>query len=388
VNFRPGLIEASTLEYGYRFAKRFLIILGIWTLIGLLSHLISLLNYSDDYADPAVFWVLLQWNVAQFYTWGFVTPLIVFLLYRFPIERGHIFRSIVIYAPLYGIIHFLWVIIYVSICYSILDVPWNPKPPYLQGLQATFISSFKLNAAVYAAILISLQALIVYRNYQTERLKSAELQTSLAKSQLQVLNTQLNPHFLFNTLTAVSALVYRNPSEAVECLAELSDLLRVSLSGSHKQETTLRSELDFLHKYVQIQQTLLQSRLKVKWMVSPETLDAEIPNMILQPLVENSIRHGIAPRKNGGTLEIGALLENKKLHLYVKDDGVGFSSDSQSNKGFGLKNTRERLELLYGDEHLLEIRESTNGGAIVDLIIPFKESEVNDYDDDPNSDSR
>jgi LytS/YehU family sensor histidine kinase len=114
--------------------------------------------------------------------------------------------------------------------------------------------------------------------------------------------------------------------------------------------------------------------------VASETLDAEIPNMILQPLAENSIRHGIAPRKNGGTLEIGALLENKKLHLYVKDDGLGFSSGSQSNEGFGLKNTRERLRHLYGDEHSLEIKEAKNGGAVVDLIIPFKESAVKDYD--------
>lgn len=387
MNFKPALIQAPILENCYRFAKRFLIILGIWTLIGLLSHLISLLNYPNDYGNPAVFWVLLQWNVAQFYTWGFVTPLIVLLLNRFPIERRRIFRSVLIYTPLCGIVHFLWVIIYVSICYTLMDVPWNPKPPYLQGLQATFISSFKLNAAIYTAILISIEALIFYRNYQTERLKSSELQTSLAKTQLQVLNTQLNPHFLFNTLTAISSLVYRNPSEAVECLAELSDLLRISLKSSHKQETTLISELDFLRKYVQIQQTLLQSRLKVKWIVAPETLDAEIPNMILQPLVENSIRHGIAPQKKGGTLEIGALLENKKLYLYVKDDGRGFSSDSQLNKGFGLKNTRRRLQHLYGDQHLFKIEKSADGGVVVDLIIPFKEREIKDYDENPNSDS-
>ena len=387
MNFKPAFSQTPTLENCYRFAKKFLIILGIWTIIGLLSLLISLPNYPNDYGNPAVFLVILQWNITQFYTWGFVTPLIVLVLNRFPIERAYILRSILIYTPLCGIVHLLWVIIYVSICYTFLDVPWNPKPPYLQGLQGTFVSSFKINATIYVAIIISIQALSFYRNYQTERLKSAELQTILAKTQLQVLNTQLNPHFLFNTLTAISALVYRCPSEAVECIAELSDLLRISLKGSHEQETTLKSELDFLRKYVQIQQTLLQNRLKVKWIVAPETLDAEIPSMILQPLVENSIRHGIAPQKKGGALEIGALLENEKLHLYVKDDGLGIAFGSQLNKGFGLKNTRERLQHLYGEQHLFKIDQPANGGVIVDLIIPFNEREVKDHDEDSNSDS-
>jgi LytS/YehU family sensor histidine kinase len=231
------------------------------------------------------------------------------------------------------------------------------------------------------------QAIVFYSNYQAERLKAALLQSSLSAAQLQVLNAQINPHFLFNTLNAISALIYHNRTAAVDCIAELSDLLRASLNSSQNQTVTLKEELDFLRKYVQIQQTLLQERLSVKWNIAQETLDAEIPGMILQPLVENSIRHGISPLKRGGTLEITSFSDDRTLHLQVKDNGRGVPADSQPNNGVGLKNIQERLKYLYDTRHRFKINELAEGGMLVEMIIPFKECKAEEKDEDSHINS-
>jgi two-component system, LytTR family, sensor kinase len=372
-------------QYPY-WLKQFLLAFGIWTLLGFFYQLSSIPSLFNAKQPPSVYFRDLEWSLLQFYTWGLLSPIIIFFVKRYPIERKHILRSFLIYVPLCVVIHILWVLIYVPI-YWVMGGRWIPPDiTFMEGLKAMLLSSFRLHALTYVPILISIQAIIWYRNYQAEKVRAAKLQTNLAEAQLQILKSQLNPHFLFNTLNAISALIFRNPKQADRCLSDLSDLLRLSLKSNQKQEITLKEELDFLRKYIQIQQTLLEDRLKIKWEIAPETLDALVPGMVLQPLVENSISHGIAPLKRAGCVRIGARAEEKVLHLWVQDDGRGISHDSPSENGIGLTNTRKRLRQLYGDGHVFDLSEPPGGGLAVNIKIPFVEgSEKTDGDSNPDS---
>src|SRR5918993_4754638 len=175
-------------------------------------------------------------------------------------------------------------------------------------------------------------------------LNAAQLETRLVEARLHTLQRQLQPHFLFNTLNTISALMHRNVDAADNMIARLSDLLRISLHNVGIQEVTLKEELDFLSKYLEIEQTRFRDRLTVVFDVQPGTLDALVPNLVLQPLVENAIKHGIGPRPSPGTITIRARLTGERLELIVQDNGVGMSTArlSDFNRGVGLSNTRAR----------------------------------------------
>jgi len=186
---------------------------------------------------------------------------------------------------------------------------------------------------------------------------------STQQAELQTLKTQLHPHFLFNTLNAIAALVYVSPPEATKTISQLSDLLRFTFHNNKAQEVTLKEELDFLRKYLQIQQTLLQERREVEWAIDPETLDALVPNMIWQPLVENSIRHGIAPKEGGGRIEIFSGGVNDQRLIEIRDDGMG-AAGKENGTGIGLINSRTRLEHLYGEAQKFDVKlQRTAAGA-------------------------
>jgi LytS/YehU family sensor histidine kinase len=205
--------------------------------------------------------------------------------------------------------------------------------------------------------------------------KYREREHNLTQAQLQALKTQLNPHFLFNTLNAISELVYENAEEAEQTISKLSELLRLSLKTEQAQEIALCDELEFLRMYVEIQQTLLQERLKVEWRIAPETTFACVPNMILQPLVENSIRHGIAPRRKGGMIKIETARQNGNLILSIEDDGLGVKDETKSSGGIGLQNTRTRLRHLYGETHEFTLQNRPEAsGVSIKIKLPFREN--------------
>jgi two-component system, LytTR family, sensor kinase len=189
-----------------------------------------------------------------------------------------------------------------------------------------------------------------------------------------VLKMQLHPHFLFNTLNAISELIHRDPESADRMLTDLSDLLRLSFENLEVQEIPLKQELEFLEKYVEIEQMRFHDRLSVNMNIEAEALDASVPNMILQPLVENAIKHGIAPRSSGGRVDINAVRSNGHLQIEVTDDGLGVPFGDLENlpEGVGLSNTRRRLRHLYGDRHKFELTKLERGGVGVSLEIPFK----------------
>jgi sensor histidine kinase YesM len=283
---------------------------------------------------------------------------------RFPIERDKRARRFAV--------HF-FAGIFFSLVKMLLEfmVLWR-----LLGLPPREISPVALqqNLLMYAAIVGILYAFDYYRKYREHEVKASQLEARLAQAQLQALKMQLHPHFLFNTLHAISTLVHKDPEAADRMIARLSDLLRLSLESAGVQEVTLKRELDFLERYLEIEQIRFGDRLKVQMEIAPEVLDAMVPNFILQPLVENAVRHGIAPRATPGRIELFAKRENGQLQLQVRDDGPGLSDGQQQalKSGVGLSNTRARLQQLYGAAHSFELSNAETGGLVVSLTIPLR----------------
>ena len=211
------------------------------------------------------------------------------------------------------------------------------------------------------------------RERETARLalETSQLETKLANARLEALKMQLQPHFLFNTLNSISVLMRDDVVTANKMLVRLSELLRAALRNESSQEVTLEEELDFLRGYLEIEQIRFQDRLTVDFQVDKETLEARIPNLILQPLVENSIRHGITPLATAGKILIESHRENGFIELSVSDNGAGLNDSAQLNNGIGWKNTRERLEKLYGEKQKFEVRAGENGGLQVRIKIPY-----------------
>jgi two-component sensor histidine kinase len=356
-----------------------------WLIFGCWSF-VALFFTSQTYAQNYIyqlgieFWRALSWQFFSCYVWFILTPVILSFDRRFSLERGKLARSLPAHL-IFGV-----VIALVQQSIDSLVLPRLGYPPgivftsYFHAYKTLLFTNFHLALFFYWAILGVRYAIDYYQKYRERELRASQLETRLAQARLQVLKMQLHPHFLFNTLNAISELVYKDPESAEQMITNLSDLLRLSLENVGVQEVPLKQELDFLNKYVEIEQTRFHDRLRLSMEIEPETLDARVPNMILQPLVENAIRHGIGMRSSGGSIEIGADRENGMLHLFVRDDGRGLLNGEQQalKEGVGLANTRARLAHLYGATHRFDLNNSPGGGLTVDLAIPFNVSEVDE----------
>ncbi len=255
--------------------------------------------------------------------------------------------------------------------------PWAPWPSYHSvGYLALFGRllryAFLVDALVYSATCGVIYALEARGRLRAQEMTAARLEAQLARSQLEALRVQLQPHFLFNTLNAISMMARKGETDgAVRMLAGLSDLLRLALSSVGKAEVPLRLELDFLERYLALQQIRFSDRLTVKMRISPEALDARVPSLVLQPLAENAVRHGLSPQDEGGLLEIGAERSGADLVLTVRDTGVGLPPESERRGGVGLQNVRARLAVLYPDAHRFTLQNHPGGGTLAVVCIPF-----------------
>ena len=237
----------------------------------------------------------------------------------------------------------------------------------------SFFQFFDWELLAYGAIAGMSHAVFFSRESARRQLQTAQLEKHLVEAQLQTLQRQLQPHFLFNTLHAISALMHRDVDSADRMLTRLSDLLRMTLDTLGQPQITLKDEVDFLRKYLQIEQTRLGDRLTVHWEIDGETLDCLVPNLVLQPLVENAIKHGIARKSESGNLRIRSRREGQMLWMEVEDDGSGPSEMGlQSlNTGIGLSNTRARLSHQYGANYRFEFHKRTGSFAVV-IALPWK----------------
>jgi sensor histidine kinase YesM len=314
------------------------------------------------------------------YLWALLTPLVIWLARRFPIERGSL-RSLLVHLLASICVSLLQLGSYVLLNHLLLADAARPFS-VMQSFRGLFVAEFHTSLIIYWALVGLSHAYDYYRRYhERERraaqleLEASQLETQLAQAQLDALRMQLHPHFLFNTLNTISVLMQEDVEAANRMLVRLSELLRLALRNTEAHEVSLKQELEFLRGYLEIEQTRFQDRLRVLWQVAPDTLDAQVPNLLLQPLVENAIRHGIAPRATAataGTIEISAERHNGTIELRVRDDGAGLSLPQERNtSGIGLANTQARLQQLYGDAHHLRLAPAEGGGLIVSVTIPF-----------------
>jgi len=233
--------------------------------------------------------------------------------------------------------------------------------------------------AIYIPIIVIAHAVLYYTRYREREIRAAQLQAQLSDAKLLALKSQLQPHFLFNTLHSISSLMLRDVQAADTMIARLSDLLRMSLEDEGHHLISLKRELDFTQAYLDIEKIRFGERLTVSFDVPPEALDVAVPHFLLQPLVENSIKHGISKRSTAGEIMVGARLARGNLNLVVRDNGSGNNQRAgvpgPMDSGIGLRGTRERLRTLYGDDQRLDINFLPDGAVEVTISLPFRGEE-------------
>jgi len=340
-------------------------------LLGLIFSGLLYLAYAHT-NSPISWQQALSVGLTQCYSWSFIGYGIFWLAKRYPIERQHWLRGGLIYLGI-GI-----AVIYFKLGLDVVLILVTYNNTYATKAMDTSLIVMMLyfNLLTYGTAVGIGHALNFHRKYREGEIKAAQLETQLAQAQLQALKMQLHPHFLFNTLHTIAMLNLKDVKAANRMITRLSDLLRLTLDNVGMQEVSLKQELDFLKQYLEIEQIRFQDRLTVKMDIDPETLDAIVPNLVLQPIVENAIRHGIAKRETDGRLELLARRENGALLLQVRDNGPGLLQNqfSGSNNGIGLKNTQARLERLYGTAQKMELKSARDGGLEVSITIPFHEA--------------
>jgi sensor histidine kinase YesM len=350
-----------------------------WTVVGVFFFTQGLVQKAASH-DPTPWWhYLLTWLIGVYLS-ALLTPAILWLGRRFPFERK--------YWPRRAALHLLF-----SIAFGVIELalhgvllPWMGLfPAVMTSFSVTFailmVLSFHQDVITYWFILGIQYGFQYYRKYQEREkdalrleLHASELQAQLVQAQLSALKMQLQPHFLFNTLNAIMVLVrQQRGSEAEETLALLGDLLRCVLEDVEAQEVPLRRELEYLQLYLAIEQVRFRDRLRVEIAADPAVLDAAVPHMGLQPIVENAIRHGIGRKSSAGKVQIQASRVNQSVEVTVRDDGPGFPpADPSRSPGIGLANTRARLHQLYGEAGRLTVENGEQGGAVVTMVVPYR----------------
>ena len=349
--------------------------LGIFTIATVLGVLTGLqaYNYVALTSDnKQAFGPLLALNLTYWYSWALLVPGVIWMARHYRFERQTWRRSAVFHTIAVAVFTLLHVMLATSARGVILTYFTDRSFNWWLYFRERFFLNFDWEMMTYWAVVAFINARDYHRESQERELTAAQLQTQLAEAQLEALQRQLHPHFLFNTLNTIATLMHRDVHAADEMLVQLSDLLRLTLDRIGTQQVPLNDEVDFLRKYLEIEQRRFGERLQVHIDVDPHVLDAPVPNLILQPLVENALRHGIGPKVAGGNVDVTARQEGSNLVLTVRDNGVGLSPDKLNafHSGVGLSNTRSRLENLYGDRHRFEFQTPINGGLLVTIVIP------------------
>ena len=345
---------------------------GIWTVLGLLAVLQNALFFRAV-GEPVPWGNLLPVRLADWYTCALFTPLYFWLVRRFPLDEGGWLRSVPVHLAATAAFVMAKYVIYTPI-YNLLRPESRPERSLGEMLAGNFI----IENVIFWSMVGVIQAIESFRKLREREVQAAHLAGQLANARLDALTGQLHPHFLFNTLQGVSTLLHRDPAAADTMLARLSDLLRRTLQRDGRHEVALAEELELLELYLDIMRTRFADRLTVEIDVAAELRAALVPRFILQPLVENALKHGIERRSGSGRIEIAARREGVELALSVRDDGPGTGGNGGRTpaEGVGLSNTRHRLRQLYGDAQRLELRDGAMGGFEVTLSIPFRPAVV------------
>jgi two-component system, LytTR family, sensor kinase len=358
----------APLRYGLHWSIIFMAASALALLSSLLAWRFTLsLGY-----EPTHWRTLVVLNTTYWYLWALFTPAIVWLSQHFRFERQAIWRAVLVHIPSVIVFSLSHIALMTGVQWWFAKTQgrgfsWWPEA------QSSALLNFDWEMMTYWTIVGLSHAILYYRESRDRALRTSKLEMRLVEAQLKTLQQQLHPHFLFNTLHAISALMHRDVEAADRTLMRLSDLLRLTLEHIGHQEIRLQAELDFLAKYLQIEQTRFADRLVVRFDVRPETLDTLVPNLILQPLVENAIKHGVSKKVGAGHIDISARREGDKLRMEVRDDGVGLSEDALTalQKGIGVSTTRARLQHLFGADYRFEFHRQSAGLTVV-VAIPWR----------------
>lgn len=349
--------------------KNWSLAFGFWTLLAL-SYTLSagLASISEGY--PPGWLRALTWNLSNFWLWMALVPLLGWLG-RQGAGRGWR-RFCIVHVPASLTVALAQMLAHLAVFWSLCGPGRMPVHSLGAYVRMEFAYSFHLAVLTYWVILVVLRGMESRRRLRDERLRSAQLETRLAQSQLQALRMQLQPHFLFNTLNAISALALADPTQARVMIARLGDFLRMTLEERHAPQVPLARELEFLQCYLDIQKVRFQDRLRTRLDVGGDTLSAAVPNLILQPLVENALHHGLQDKRGVGELRITTRREGGHLLLRVEDDGLGLPPRAVA-EGLGLGNTRARLQMLFGTAAGLELRAGERNGTRAEVRMPYIE---------------
>ncbi len=349
------------------------LVIGAWTLIAVFFSSRQILLVATN-ENPPAWGTTFFLSLADGYLWAAFTPLVVWVAKRLPFDRSDWWRALPLQVGSWFLIAATHITLYTPLVWMTMPDYKQARNTYRQFLSQIFNGSLHEGVLVCFGIVLVSRLLDTYRRYQLSEAHAAQLKAQLTDAQLQALKMQLHPHFLFNTLHAISTLIYKDPEAADQMLARLSEFLRLTLENSGTQEVTLRREMEFLNRYLAIEQMRFPDRLAITFDIAPDTLDAMVPNLVLQPLAENAVRHGIAPREEGGTIDIRAVRKQSTLTITVCDDGQGMNAErpSDAREGVGLRNTRARLQQLYGASYRMVASSREDGsGFAVHLILPF-----------------
>jgi len=347
--------------------KKWLVTIGVFTGLAiyfLLSRAMVLIS-----KGLPVDWPSQLLDTSGWFIWAGITPIILKLSAKYPLNRKHFVKHFTIHFFACGLSWFFATV-------AMISVRWAAnlgQISFSQLFSAGFVRSpFSFDILCYGTIMAVESSVRYYRRVERNKIKSAKLSSQLGRARLQALKMQLHPHFLFNALNSLSELMQEDPAAAEQMIENLEKFLQLTMKSNHVLEIPFEEELEFLKCYLAIEHVRFQNRLNIKMDIEPQILKVPVPNLVLQPLVENAIRHGIAPRKTAGQIEIKASRKNGMLIVSIQDNGPGLNRSQRKDfqSGLGLSNTRERLTQLYGNDHRFEMINAPEGGLIVMLEIP------------------
>jgi hypothetical protein len=347
----------------------------LWTTLGFFDATQTYLR-NGTRPQPVGWWQAVALGIALWYAWAILTAFIVRFTRRYPIEHHNWPERVVLHLAAAA----FFAMVKLVMDYPTIEWFYCPAPgltPFMTFYRMGLGSHFHVYLLIYGAIIGTWHASDYYRKYRDREQKTAHLGELLGQAKMQLLKSQIRPHFLFNTLNAVATLIHKDVELADRMLARLGELFRLSLDNFDSHTVTLRQELDFTAAYLEIEQVRFGKGLEVERAIDEQALALKVPFLILQPLVENSILHGIRHNGHTGRIIIRAELGDKVLRLTVEDSGRGAGSPPGITEGIGLGNTRARLAQLYGDDQQLDFRPSPLGGLAVSIDIPLTRQNSN-----------
>ncbi len=341
---------------------------AFWTLVGLAFA--SQFYLSSTFLGRSVTWgQAISYSLGDWYVWAVLSVPVIWLARRFPPEGAQPWRTAVIHlvaALVTSLVYVLLRAVVGQVHSLIIDEPVT----FAEVFRPLLARTFPFNLLIYGVIVTISHALDYYRKYHERTVHALELEKHLTEARLQSLLRQLKPHFLFNTLNGIASLMHSDVHAADRMLVRLSELLRLTMHHRGQPLTPLREEIAFIEKYFEIERIRFRDRLATEIKVAPDLLDAPVPSLIIQPLVENAIRHGTEPQNRPGRIAVEVKREGGGVVLLVRDNGRGVPEGGFTREGIGLANTRARLRELYGDRHRFELANASEGGLEVRITIP------------------